>query len=436
MMRILWSPLLLLLCLGPLDAQNALDEAARRAAQGDHDGAVRLYREALQQPDAPAAVHAGLAQALLYAGQTEAALAAARLGVADHPEDPRMLRAAAGVHAAQGQYADAIGHLQEAIRLDPGHAEDHANLGGLYTALGRFDEALPSLQEAARLNPDSAVAQQRLGLLHLRREAFAAAAERLSQAARLDSLSATTAYLLGQALEGQQDLPAALARFQQATRLDPSYLDAHYRTARLARRLQQTQVADEALAAYRRLQNIGDGDADTLKRFRLLRDAVLESGDQPEHLFALATFLLAEGYLDEAENRLLAVVRKRPDHAQAHNQLGNVHLRRRDPDRALLRYEEAVRLAPDFVPAALNAGNACMLLRQPGRAIPHYERVVRLAPNVPMGWLGLASAHLESRRPDVALSVLDQGLKAARPEGRMKNAFLDQQRKARAQTTQ
>jgi tetratricopeptide (TPR) repeat protein len=407
--------------------------ASKLAAQGDHHRAIQLYQEILSSHDsltAPVQTHRGLAMSLLMTGRTAEASSTVERAIARFPEDAGLKRVAAGIFSSQGQYAQAIELLEQAIRQEPDQATDHANLGGLHTNLGSYDDAEKALVRAAQLAPMDAVVHRRLGELYLKRHAYETAADELSQAVRLEPTSPTTVYLLGQALEGMADLESALARYELSREIDPSYMDAHYRTAQIARRLGQSIKADSAMAAYTHLQNVADGDADALKQMRALRDAIVESGDQPDHVFALAKFLFEHGYLDESQNRLEDVVRQQPNHYRAHNQLGNVHLQRRNPSRALVHYEAACRITPDFAPAALNAGNASMLLAQPGRAIAYYERAVALAPEVAMAWYGLGSAHLELGRRDVASKILRQGLERTHPEGRIRKAFLEQLRKA------
>ncbi|MDA0337659.1 MAG: tetratricopeptide repeat protein [bacterium] len=414
-------------------ADNA-DVAALLAARGDHDRAIQLYQDLLGSADSLAVsvqVRRGLARSLLMAGRPAEAASTLARAMELFPEDAGLQRVAAGLYSSQGQYAQAIGHLQRAIALEPDQATDHANLGGLYTNLGSYDKAERALLHAVALAPEDAIVQRRLGGLYLQRHRYDDAVEHLTQSARLEPMSPTTPYLLGQVREGLAEPEQALEAYEQARRLDPSYMDAHYRAAQLARRLGRFALADSAMVAYTHLQSVGGNDVDALKQMRLLRDAIVESGDQPDHVFALAQFLFDQGYLDESENRLEAVLRQQPDNYRAHNQLGNVHLRRRSAALALVEYEAAFRIAPMFAPAALNAGNACMLLKEPGRALPYYERVVALSPDVAMAWYGLGSAHLALGRTDVATRVLQQGLDTTHPEGRTKAAFLEQLRKAR-----
>jgi tetratricopeptide (TPR) repeat protein len=76
--------------------------------------------------------------------------AAARAVPAD-PEAARRLGSAL-LHLA-GRPAEAVGPLQDAIRLGPGDPLAHAELGVALAALGRAKEAAAAFDEAARLDP-------------------------------------------------------------------------------------------------------------------------------------------------------------------------------------------------------------------------------------------------------------------------------------------
>ena len=57
---------------------------------------------------------------------------------------------------------EAISQYQEAIRLRPGNASAHNNLGNALARKGQMDEAIRQFQEALRLQPDFANARKNL----------------------------------------------------------------------------------------------------------------------------------------------------------------------------------------------------------------------------------------------------------------------------------
>ena len=59
---------------------------------------------------------------------------------------------------------EALSQLQEAIRLQPGYADAHNNLGIALAQKGQIDEAIRQFQEAVRLKPGYADAQNNLAI--------------------------------------------------------------------------------------------------------------------------------------------------------------------------------------------------------------------------------------------------------------------------------
>jgi len=100
---------------------------------------------------------------------------------------------------AKGHVDEAIRQLQEAIQLNPNHADVHYNLGVAFCQQGRAEEAIRQFQEAIRLRPDHAPAHNNLGTL------------------------------LGR--NGQID--EAIRHFQKALELEPDYADARRNLERL-----------------------------------------------------------------------------------------------------------------------------------------------------------------------------------------------------------
>ena len=56
--------------------------------------------------------------------------------------------------ARQGNLEEALAHLREALRLDPGSSESHVSLALVLSSLGRPDEAILHYREVIRLKPD------------------------------------------------------------------------------------------------------------------------------------------------------------------------------------------------------------------------------------------------------------------------------------------
>jgi protein O-GlcNAc transferase len=64
--------------------------------------------------------------------------------------------------AERGQVREAIAHYTEALRIAPGDAKAHNNLGNALVLVGKVNEAIPHYLESLRLNPQSMDARRRL----------------------------------------------------------------------------------------------------------------------------------------------------------------------------------------------------------------------------------------------------------------------------------
>lgn len=134
---------------------------ARRRAQNDL--ARQLYWKAIELDPAFSRAYAGLAitHALAYqmGWDDEAALGrAVEFAATAEQMSPGMPEAhwvLGFVDTQRRRHADAIRHLQRALRLNPSYADAYALLGGVKTYTGQPAEGVSLLRTALRLNPDA-----------------------------------------------------------------------------------------------------------------------------------------------------------------------------------------------------------------------------------------------------------------------------------------
>jgi tetratricopeptide (TPR) repeat protein len=115
----------------------------------------------------------------------------------------------------------------EALRLAPGDADTHFNLGFIREEMGKPYEAVEAFAEAVRLKPELDRAWYGLGLAHARLGRHADAAAAFDKAAELQPLNGEAFYQLGMARHHADDPGGVKAVVKQLVRFDP----------RLARRL-------------------------------------------------------------------------------------------------------------------------------------------------------------------------------------------------------
>lgn len=138
---------------------------------------------------AACAVTATLAQAddlddvqrLYYSGQAAAAMQRADQFLAIHPNDPQM-RFIKGVMLTDAKRnMEAIALFQKLSEDYPDLAEPYNNLAALYAAAGDYAKARATLEQALRMNPGYATAHENLGDVYA-----ALAAQSYARALKLD----------------------------------------------------------------------------------------------------------------------------------------------------------------------------------------------------------------------------------------------------------
>ena len=100
---------------------------------------------------------------LHHAGQTAAALQRADQYLATHPRDPEMRFLEAVILADSNRRTEAVAVLEKLTQDYPDLAEPYNNLAALYAAAGNYEKARAALEQALRLNPGYATAHENLG---------------------------------------------------------------------------------------------------------------------------------------------------------------------------------------------------------------------------------------------------------------------------------
>jgi protein O-GlcNAc transferase len=318
-------------------AEALLRAAQRDVGRGDLAGARRHCERLLQQAPTLLAALRMYAVVLMRAGAGREAIGTFRRVLARDPDDVESLANLAALLGGSDD-EESTRLLERALRLRPGMAALHYNLGNALLRRGRLDEALPRFDAALRLEPGLALAHnnrgstlRRLGRLPEARAAF-------ERAVALDPTLATARSNLGVALATRGDWSAALVHLEEAVRLDPSNLESR-------------------------------GE---------LAGALVEAG-RFERAF-------------EEFERALALA---PDNPSLWYNLGTALMRFGDVPRAIAVFGEAVRRSPEDAEAHANLAQVLVLEGRPRDAIAHLERVAELAPGAAFHLPVLLTAKLQ-----------------------------------------
>jgi tetratricopeptide (TPR) repeat protein/mono/diheme cytochrome c family protein len=119
----------------------------------------------------------------------------------------------------------ALGEMR--VREAPNVAGNQAFLGGAYVEVGRFADAIPHLEEALRLDDRSASAHSDLGTALMAQDRLADGLEHLRRAAALAPRNEVMQFNLGNALNRASRFDEAAAAYERALAINPEFPDAH-----------------------------------------------------------------------------------------------------------------------------------------------------------------------------------------------------------------
>jgi tetratricopeptide (TPR) repeat protein len=195
--------------------------------------AETLWRDTLSKDPQSWLAHNNLGNALLQAGKAPEAIGRLEQALrikADFPEAHNNLGNAL---VQLGKVQDAIGHYEQALRIRPDFANAHNNLGGALLLAGKAEEAIGQYEQALRLAPDLADAHNNLGNALLLAGKAEEAIRQYEQALRLAPDFADAHFNLGVALEKLGDTQEAIQHYEQALRIRPDFAQAQNALARL-----------------------------------------------------------------------------------------------------------------------------------------------------------------------------------------------------------
>jgi tetratricopeptide (TPR) repeat protein len=224
----------------------------------------------------------------------------------------------------QGRLQEAIGHYEQALRLNPDFPEAHYDWGNALMNEGRLQEAIGHYEQALRINPDFAKAHNNWG----------------------------------DALMNQGRLQEAIGHYEQALRLNPDYAEAHYN---LGLALEKMGSVTDAIPHLER--------------------ALQLNPDLPSAHNHLGNDLAQVGRLPEAVQHLELALQSNPDSVDAHYNLGLVLAQLGRLPEAIDHWKHSLQLDPDFSEAHYNLGLALEKLARTQEAIQHYEQALRINPD-------------------------------------------------------
>jgi tetratricopeptide (TPR) repeat protein len=366
-----------------------------------------------------------------------AAIDQARSEVAANPKSAAAWGHLGMVLFAQDMYADCVGILAEAERLDASDPR-WPYLQGLALILNKPDDGVAALQRAANLSPHSVTERLRLAEEYLK-------LDRLEQAETLFSALLADYPNNPRALLGWGLILSRRGRWQEAiaplrtAAEDPTakrsaniaLIEVYVRLkdfgkAESARKVAGETSADidwpdsyraEALALRTGLQPRVDRVVFLLKTNRVEEAADLAQrvvGDHPnsdEAHLTLAKVLISKTDFPAADKELRRAIEINPDLVDGHFLLAGIQMQNKNYKAAEREYQRTVDLKPSYGLAHYILGDCRLKLKKRSLAMDSLRAAIRSRPDLALAHLQLGALLLEDSEFDKAVEQLEDAVR-------------------------
>lgn len=307
--------------------------AALLFQQKNLDEAARHFHVALTYDPYLVLAHVGLGNVLVEQGSLDQAKTYYQKALDLDPQCAAAHLGMSCVLGRQGNVEEAVARCQQALKLagEERSAPGHYNLGNLLERQGKIDQAIAEYEEALAIDPRHADAlYNQANCLAIQGNLDAAVAQ-YRKALETRPKFADAHYNLANALLRQGKLEEAVTQYQATLAADPRFVNA---SIGLVAVLSQQGQLDAAIAQCRKALEIAPQSAETHHN--------------------LASILARQGKLEEAVSPYLKALELNPALVRARFELGKVFYLQGKDQQAAEQWQAAIRQQPGDV-ALLNA---------------------------------------------------------------------------------
>jgi len=288
----------------PGEAGFYLALAGAYARQQKFSESIPWFEEALKQPDATPVGKRELAVALMHTGEIERATAMAQQAVAEQPSDLVAQMNLANIYLQVGKTHDAHETIDKVLVVSGDLADANNILGLVLAAERKPQEAQIAFRKALTTNPDLTEGRVNLATSLAEQGDLEMGRRHMEAVVKANPLSSDIHHKYAMMLAGAKRYDDALEQMRQAFNLkkDPGYL------VDMGDMLVASGHVDQAFTYYQRASSL--------------------DSQQPRAHLGLASILMAQAKMADAEKEYRLVIMAAPRNGEAQLALAEIAMRR------------------------------------------------------------------------------------------------------------
>ena len=251
---------------------------------------------------------------------------------------------------------EAIKTYKKVIELHPENAMAYFNIGSAYQIQKNHELACEYLRKATDIEEDETFLAT-LAMSQVKLERFADALKVYKQLALSYPSKENYKYNMVTCYEALGDIQTAIVMLEQIVYINPKYTLPAQKLASLYLKTNQLAKAKEI---YDNILLKNDVTADIMHQYAILSSSLCDS--------------------DTAEKMLKKVIKKQPDFAKAHKDLGIIYLNKRLFDYAEDEFKTALKLSPNDFEIIFEYGNFLYSISKNQEAERYYAEALELQP--------------------------------------------------------
>jgi tetratricopeptide (TPR) repeat protein len=292
---------------------------------------------------------------------------------------------------AQKRFAEAANAYEKLAQLDPKTAEVHAKLGFIYYQQGKFAQAVPAFRRALKLKPGLPNADILLALSLSELGHYAEALPSLERGFR-NPPDVSVRRLLGLQLQrtylGLQRPLDAVEVALQLCRLYPEDPEVLYHAGRVSgdfahlNMWKLSRVAPGSVWDHQAIGEAHESQGHYDLALREYRKVLSLDPERPGIHFRIGRTLLLRPLETDSLDEVLKAFQNElmidPTNAAAAYEMGEVHRKTGQLEKAQVFFETANKHYPDFEEARIGLARTLLASNQPEKALPHLKKALSL----------------------------------------------------------